>query len=193
MSATTKDLIQSAALQLFDTQGVSATSVAQIRAQAGVSNGSFFHAYKTRDSLCADLYLLALRDYHAALTADLPASARGGIAALIDAHLNWVVSSGALARFLFEHAHPEWLDGVRAEQTAANAELARTLNTWRAPLVEVGELRPMPDMMFFAQLIGPAQIYCRAFLSGRSTQDPRIHAQALIDNACLVLVATSDQ
>jgi len=188
MTPRTKDRIQSAALQLFDHQGVQATSVAQIRERAGVSNGSFFHAYKTRDSLCADLYLIALRDYHAALLADLPAAARDGIAALITAHLTWVVSSGPLARFLFDQTRPKWLDDMRAEQAVENTKLAQAIDAWRAPLVAEGALRSMPEMMFFAQLIGPAQLYCRAWLSGRDATDPRDHAQALIDNACRVLI-----
>ncbi|GAB5435294.1 TetR/AcrR family transcriptional regulator [Falsiruegeria mediterranea] len=193
MSSTTKELIQAAALRLFDEHGVAATSIAQIRSEVGISNGSFFHAYKTRDSLCADIYLLALKDYHAALVADLPKTAQDGIAALITAHLEWVVTSGPLARFLFKHARPEWLDNIRAEQASENAKLAESLATWRAPLAKAGALHPMPEMMFFAQLIGPAQIFCRAWLSGRYAEDPRTHAQALIDSACRVLTLTPDQ
>lgn len=188
MTPRAKERIQTAALHLFDTQGFAATSVAQIREQAGVSNGSFFHAYKTRDNLCADLYLMALRAYHTALLAGLPPSARDGIRALITAHLEWVVTSGPLARFLFEQTRPEWLEDIRAEQAAENAALAKALSDWRDPLTATGQLRPMPAMMFFAQLIGPAQVFCRAWLSGRDATDPREQAQALIDHACQVLL-----
>ena len=193
MSATTKELIQAAALRLFDEQGVAATSIAQIRADVGISNGSFFHAYKTRDALCADIYLLALKDYHTALVADLPKTAQDGIASLITAHLDWVVTSGPLARFLFEHARPEWLEGIRAEQASENAKLGDILAAWRMPLITSGTLHPMSEMMFFAQLIGPAQVFCRAWLSGRKTEDPRNHARALIDSACRVLILTPAQ
>lgn len=193
MSTSSKELIQEAALRLFDEQGVSATSVAQIRAEAKMSNGSFFHAYKTRDSLCASIYLLALKDYHTALLAERPVAPQDGIAALITAHLDWVVTSGALARFLFEHARPEWLDSIRTEQADENAKLADVLADWRTPLIEAGTLRAMPEMMFFAQLIGPAQVFCRAWLSGRTTEDPRNHARVLIDNACRVLILPADQ
>lgn len=193
MSPSTKELIQAAALRLFDERGVAATSIAQIRAEVGISNGSFFHAYKTRDDLCADIYLLALKDYHAALVADLPRTAHKGIATLITAHLEWVVTSGPLARFLFEHARPEWLDSIRVEQASENAKLAEQLATWRAPLTKAGALHPMSEMMFFAQLIGPAQVFCRAWLSGRNAEDPRTHARALIDNACRVLILKPDQ
>jgi hypothetical protein len=38
--------------------------------------------------------------------------------------------------------------------------------------------------MFVSQLIGPAQIFCRAFLSGRDRADPRAETDTLV--ACAV-------
>ncbi len=191
MTATTKDLIKQTALTLFDENGVSGTSVAQIRAQAGVSNGSFFHAYKNRDALCADLFLTSLCSYHTALLHRLPDTAGEGITALLTAHLDWVATSGAQGRFLFEHARSEWLGNIREAQEVENTKLAQHIETWRAPLIAAGQLHPMPSPMFFAQLIGPAQIYCRAWLSGRSTEDPRTAGPDLITCAQRVLLITA--
>jgi hypothetical protein len=42
--------------------------------------------------------------------------------------------------------------------------------------------------MFVSQLIGPAQIFCRAFLSGRDLADPRTEADTLIACAVRALV-----
>ena len=42
----------------------------------------------------------------------------------------------------------------------------------------------MTPVMFVSQLIGPAQIFCRAFLSGRDRSDPRAEADTLI--ACAI-------
>lgn len=188
MSGSTKQQIRAAALNLFDRQGVTGTTIAQIRAAAGVSNGSFFHAYKSRDSLCSDLYLRALKDYHSALCADLPPNPDEGIAALIQAHLEWVVTSGPSARFLFEHARTEWLQEIRADQTVENERFSQEVSAWRTPLLKAALLTPMSDVMFFAQLIGPAQVFCRGWLSGRTDQDPREHAPVLIENAQKVLL-----
>ena len=46
----------------------------------------------------------------------------------------------------------------------------------------------MPAVMFVSQLIGPAQIFCRAFLSGRDRADPRNEADTLIACAIRALV-----
>ena len=48
---------------------------------------------------------------------------------------------------------------------------------------------PMTSTLFFSQIIGPAQIFCRAFLSGRDRTDPRQQADILIACAIRALVA----
>jgi hypothetical protein len=48
---------------------------------------------------------------------------------------------------------------------------------------------PMTSMLFFSQIIGPAQIFCRAWLSGRDRTDPRQQADILIACAIRALVA----
>jgi len=47
----------------------------------------------------------------------------------------------------------------------------------------------MTPAMFIGQLIGPAQVFCRAYLSGRDNSDPRLQADTLIACAILALVS----
>jgi hypothetical protein len=99
-------------------------------------------------------------------------------------HLDWVTSSQREARYLFEISSGEWGEDFRDAQRAQNARLAEGIEHWRAPLVASGEFLPMTPVMFVSQLIGPAQIFCRAFLSGRDRADPRGDADTLI--ACAI-------
>ena len=46
----------------------------------------------------------------------------------------------------------------------------------------------MAPVMFISQLIGPAQVFCRAYLSGRDRTDPRLEADMLIACAIRALV-----
>ncbi|RTM11485.1 MAG: TetR/AcrR family transcriptional regulator, partial [Bradyrhizobiaceae bacterium] len=167
-----------------------AATVAAIRTKAHASNGSFFHVFGSKKELAGALFLEVLGHYHAAvLTALDPApGAEQGIDRLIRAHLDWVVSSRREARYLFEISRSEWGEDVRDAQRAQNARLAEGIERWRAPLVAGGELLPMTPAMFISQLIGPAQIFCRAFLSGRDRTDPRAEADALIACAVRALV-----
>ena len=67
-------------------------------------------------------------------------------------------------------------------------KLRATLERWRAPLIACGELLPMTATLFFSQIIGPAQIFCRAWLSGRDRSDPTQQADILIACAIRALV-----
>ena len=93
------------------------------------------------------------------------------------------------ARFLFEISRSEWIEAVRDAQQAQNSRLSEGVERWRAPLIASGELLPMAPTLFFSQIIGPAQIFCRAWLSGRDRGDPRLQADILIACAIRALVA----
>jgi AcrR family transcriptional regulator len=191
MAAQLRDDLLTAGLAVFDRDGFEGATVAAIRARAGASNGSFFHFFGSKKELAGTLFLEILQRYHAAvLTAlDPSAGARDGIGRLIRAHLNWVVSNRREARYLFEISCSEWSEPVRDAQRAQNARLADGIERWRAPLVARGELLPMTPVLFLSQIIGPAQIFCRAYLSGRDRTDPRLQADTLI--ACAVRALTA--
>ncbi|MBR0973787.1 MULTISPECIES: TetR/AcrR family transcriptional regulator [Bradyrhizobium] len=182
MTASVRDDLLAAGLFVFDRVGFEAATVAAIRARARASNGSFFHVFGSKKELAGALFLDVLRQYHAAMLAALDPlpDAGQGIDGLIRAHLDWVVTSRRQARYLFDISRSEWGEDVRDAQRAQNARLAEGIERWRGPLVGRGELLPMTPAMFVSQLIGPAQIFCRAFLSGRDRTDPRAEAETLI-------------
>ena len=93
------------------------------------------------------------------------------------------------ARYLFEISRSEWTEDIRDAQRAQNSRLAEAVERWRAPLIARGDLLPMPPALFFSQIIGPAQIFCRAWLSGRDRNDPTQQADILIACAIRALVA----
>jgi AcrR family transcriptional regulator len=180
-----------AGLAVFDRDGFEGATVAAIRSRARASNGSFFHFFGSKKELAGTLFLEVLQRYHAAVLAaiDTSLNAPEGVGRLIRAHLDWVVNNRREARYLFEISRSEWTEELRDAQRALNARLAAGLEGWRAPLVARGELLPMTSTLFFSQLIGPAQIFCRAWLSGRDRSDPRQQADILIACAIRALVA----
>jgi len=187
-----RDDLMAAGLEVFDRDGFEGATVAAIRARARASNGSFFHFFGSKRELAGTLFLEILQRYHAAMLAALDASPSGrdGIGRLIRAHLDWVVNSRREARYLFEISRNEWSEAVRDVQRAQNASLADGIERWRAPLVARGELLAMTPALFLSQIIGPAQIFCRAYLAGRDRSDPRRQADTLI--ACAIRALTPD-
>lgn len=183
--AVREDLL-AAGLAVFDRDGFEGATVAAIRTRARASNGSFFHFFGSKKELAGTLFLEVLQHYHAAvLTAiDTSCGAQEGIVRLIRAHLDWVVNNRREARYLFEISRSEWTEDVKDAQRSQNSRLTEGVERWRAPLIARGELLPMTPTLFFSQIIGPAQIFCRAWLSGRDRNDPRLQAEILI--ACAV-------
>jgi AcrR family transcriptional regulator len=191
MAARAREDLLAAGLAVFDRDGFDGATVEAIRTRARASNGSFFHFFGSKKELAGTLFLEVLQRYHAAVLAAIEPSlnAQHGIDRLIRAHLDWVVNNRRDARFLFEISRSEWTEAVRDAQRAENARLAEGIERWRAPLIARGELLPMTPVLFFSQIIGPAQIFCRAFLSGRDRSDPRQQADILIACATRALVA----
>lgn len=58
-----KDKILNAALTLFIKEGFHGTSTAKIAKEAGVSNGTLFHHFKTKEALISTLYLKTKEGY----------------------------------------------------------------------------------------------------------------------------------
>ncbi len=185
MPGVREDLL-AAGLAVFDRDGFDGATVAAIRNRAGASNGSFFHCFASKKELAGALFLEILQRYHVALLAVLASApdAQDGISRLIRAHLDWVANNRREARYLFEISRSEWGADLREAQRAQNEHLGEVVERWRVPLVERGALLPMTPRLFLSQIIGPAQIFCRAYLSGREDVDPRCEADALI--ACAV-------
>ena len=181
-----RDDLLSAGLAEFERHGFEGATVAAIRARASASNGSFFHFFESKQQLAGTLFLDILRRYHAAMLRALDGvdHAEPGIAALIRTHLDWVAANRREARFLFEISRSEWAESVRGERQTTNAALIENIEVWRAPLVARGELLAVSADIFISQIIGPAQIFCRCWLSGRDDSDPRRQAEALI--ACAI-------
>jgi AcrR family transcriptional regulator len=190
---TAREDLLAAGLAVFDRDGFEGATVAAIRTRAQASNGSFFHFFGSKKELAGTLFLEILGRYHAAVLAGVAEScgAQEGVRRLIRAHLDWVVNNRREARYLCEISRSEWTEEVRDAQREQNSRLAEAVERWRTPLLVRGELLPMTATLFFSQIIGPAQIFCRAWLSGRDRADPRDQIDVLIACAIRAVVASS--
>src|SRR5438067_10900122 len=62
-TAARRQVILDAALGLFTTRGLRATSVEDIRSASGASNGSLYHHFGSKEGIAAALYAAAIEDY----------------------------------------------------------------------------------------------------------------------------------
>jgi AcrR family transcriptional regulator len=187
---SSREAVLGAALAEFDEKGYDATTVAGICRRAAVSNGSFFHAYPSKEAVAGAVFLSALRGYHDALIGAVTPrlSATRGVSALVSTHVSWVIRNRQQARFMFLHGMSRAQADVHAEQHASNARFRDGLSAWYAPHFHSGRLHDMSPELLVSQIIGPAQMFCRAWLAGRTADKPDRHLSRLTQCAIRAVV-----
>lgn len=176
-SATSRGSRQSilgAALHCFDALGVIATKMEDIRREAGVSVGSLYHHFRSKEAIAAALYIDLMtryqRDARNKLRNDLPP--RAWIHAAIDHHARWSVRNPSGARFFLAYRDPE----IQALAQPDAAELTRDLEDhvagWLDDQVRTKRIRPMRHDVFIAVVIGPIHRFVRRWAFGFSRTPP---------------------
>lgn len=180
-----KQEILQAAIACFNELGIEATSIDAIRTRSGASVGSIYHHFGNKEGIVAYLFLNGLDDYWQRLLAALQqaADAEAGVRAMVSCYVEWVLASQDLARFIFQ-ARTLVSRSAQGEQLLQkNKENLRAALGYFKPWLERGELRQLPSELYWALIVGPAQEYCRAWLSGRVKADPRSLIVPLADAA----------
>ncbi|MCK6529388.1 TetR/AcrR family transcriptional regulator [Myxococcota bacterium] len=181
--------ILEAALECFTTLGFTATTLEDIRARSGASTGSVYHHFGGKEQIAGALYVEGLRDYQAALAAELVLhdATAGGVRALVRRHLGWVVEHPDWARYLIRMRRAESVSAAEAEIRETNRSFVEAIRLWLAPRVARGELRALPVDLFLALLLGPSQEFTRLWIEGRARTDVAEAAEVLADAAWMAL------
>ena len=155
---STRQALLDAAVELFLTQGVEATSMDQVRSAAGASNGSLYHHFPTRNHLARTIYEAALRDYQANLRGALgdKLSAQQGVQNLVKRHIAWVRRSPQQARVLHELRASTVIEGLEPDWEQANAAAYSSIKAWVARHVAEGTMQDLPFEVWMALVFGPA-------------------------------------
>ena len=153
----TRQALLRAAASSFLEQGFEATSMEQVRVAAGVSNGSLYHHFPTRNHLARAIYEEALHDYQASLRAALgrALSAEEGVRRLVKRHIAWVLRSPQQARILIELRAFTAIEGSAPDWQLVNAEVFAALKAWIARHVAEGSLRELPFEVWMAMVFAP--------------------------------------
>ena len=157
-----------AALACFTESGIAGTGIADIQERAGVSVGSLYHHFGSKENLAATLYLEGIRDYQGGIVAIMKnrGSAREGIHAIVRYHLSWVKKNDDWARFLFRERHADFMGDAGGEIAAMNRDFIDSMGRWISHQVQSGELRPASPDLFACMVLGPCQEYARLYLAG---------------------------
>ena len=164
---TTRERILAAAREVFAERGLPAATMQEIRQRAGVSNGSLFHFFPTKEAVSAAVYLDAITSYQAGLIEllEAPAAPEATVRGIVRYHLDWTVRHRATARFLLELGHAPPGTALAEQVAAANARLRAAVDAWLRRAVAAEAVKPLAVDVVVACLIGPAQVICRAWLA----------------------------
>ncbi len=168
-SPARKRMILRATLECFTERGYEATGIEDICSRAGVSVGSLYHHFKSKDMLAAQLYFQGIADYQKGLLGELGSAknAKQGVLGSVRYHLNWVAQNADQARFLFQQRHAGFMEQSEDEFIKMNAEFFSGIALWMKAHVDSGDLQRMPPDVYVCMVLGPCQEYSRLFLSGR--------------------------
>lgn len=168
-----RNQILDAALDCFLRQGVEATTIEQIRKASGASHGSIYHHFGSKEAIALAVYSEAIRGYHELVLGQLreQTTARGGIRALVAAHLQWTQTNRDRSLYL-----------TRAEISDASGETAgsiaeilqtffRAVHEWLQPFSEKGEIIRVAPSLYIPLILGPAASFSRHWLAHRLDLD----------------------
>lgn len=162
--------ILAAALECFGRLGYEKTTVSDVREKAGVSTGSLYHHFKSKEQLAAALYIEGVRQTQERGLGRLLThrSAERGVRALVENYLDWVDQNREMARFLLFMRHAPFVLESEQELEGMNRDLVRKAAEWFQRHMASGALPALDVVMFQSIVYGPCSAYARRFLLGKT-------------------------
>lgn len=177
----TRIRILDAARQLFFEKGVEQTSVAEICRVSGVSNGSLFHHFSTKEAIACEVFVAIRRDYWMYVLDAMEACEDVGDAA----------EASIRAAFAFQRDHPDgygfmldcssaaWMHRENTMLRDLNADFVERAMRWATPHVMAGRLPMLSAHTFGALIFGLPQWIARETRANLSPPDAQRCADEL--------------
>jgi AcrR family transcriptional regulator len=156
------------ALRRFSQDGVSATTLASLRQESGVSVGSFYHHFASKEHVFGMLYAETLNMYQDAFLAELRSheGAREGVEAIVALHMSWCGEHRERANLLISERPPKRDEPGGPEVAESRRAFFRNVADWWRPHMKAGVLQPVPPTMCYVLWLGPAVEMCRLWFAG---------------------------
>ena len=147
---------------------MSATTLASLREESGVSVGSFYHHFASKEHVYGVIYAEVLAAYQEAFIAELARheGAREGIEAVVAFHMRWSGENPERARLLISERPPRRSEPGGPEVAECRRAFLRQVADWWRPHMDAGLLRPIGSVLCYALWLGPAQEMCRLWFAG---------------------------
>ena len=184
-SSATRRAILKAALECFANKGFAETTLEDVRRCSGISIGSIYHHFGSKEQIGGALYLEGLRDYQQSVISALKKSgdAKTAIRSIVISHLDWIRANPAWSGYLFENRRTKFVAATELQIRQLNQNTFRETGLLFDKYRRSGEIMRLPLDVTIAILIGPAQQFARMWLGHRAKIDMVVAADALADAA----------
>jgi AcrR family transcriptional regulator len=170
ISAEHRRALLDVALRLFAERGLNAVSINAIAQEIGVTKGSVYHHFGSKEDIAVELYqesvAAILESTQQALRHAV--TAKEGVTGLISNYLAWFGMHLNHGKFVFwvmsGNVFHASLQTILAAQDASVAESTR----WLDPYIERGEVRAMSPQLRAAVVLGPSREFLRGWLASPS-------------------------
>ncbi len=181
-SARTKTRILDGALACFADKGYDATAIADIRAHSGLSTGSLYHFYRSKEGIAAALAAMLEEQWWGTLLDSPPAGAEDAVRALPGRALRWAVGDPARWRLLRSLPRGPEAVAVRTQALARAEDLFMTF-------LAAGALRRMPPSLAVSTVLGPVDAFLDAWVLEATPIAPHDAAKVLGESAWRAVAA----
>ena len=173
------------ALACFNEVGIEATNIETIRAQCDTSVGAIYHHFGSKEGIVAALFFAALEDQGVLRDRYLQHAntAHEGIVALVRSYVEWVSEQPDWARFVFQSRFAVSSGPFKDELLSRNKLRNQQLADWMGVEGRKAHFSHLPAELLPSLIIGAAQSYSRAWLSGRVKKSPSEYADVLAEAA----------
>lgn len=171
-----------AAAQIVGAAGVEALSISALHFDSGVSTGSIYHHFGSKDGVVARLIRRSYREWRLALSPLLDEHADDPVAAIrsaIEQRLAWGEERRGEARLVLQHRGSLLVDPEATEPR----RLKETFDLWLQTQADAGTLPPIDAQVALAIVFGPADDVLRAWLDAPQDPGPTVRADTLADAA----------
>lgn len=167
-SEATKNRVLDAARDLLMEQGISELTMKDVQERSGVSNGSIFHHFGSKDGILAALFAAERRAYLGSVGAAIiahegdPCDAFGaGAAAAVLFHAR---DPQRYMRLIAAFSNSEWLFRNEAIWAGLIREVEAPVMHWALPHFQSGALPMLPPGLFQSYMLGPAEQLTQVWL-----------------------------
>jgi AcrR family transcriptional regulator len=158
-----------AALACFTERGYTSSTMEDIRRASGVSIGSIYHHFGSKEELAVALHRAYLERWWKLSSAVIrpSRSARSVVRDLVGSYLGWVEEEPGLFRFMFFLPESLQIRSVAREELRDEfTEGQQTVWTWLEMQADRGAIRQLPMDLYHAVIFGPMLEHVGRWLRG---------------------------